>query len=222
MEEGGIMAADFNSPQNKNRTFDSFNGTELKCYAKVPTKFDEFGQMSSFELVEMGMISAITGTEQHSVEPIPAIGFSTAVGISVGSSIVAGSLVYETLQHGFINEIKSILKKAGIRNYSLSVTDKSNEIALGYEEISAINEIPSIDIVIIGVKENNVNKKIQKEIMGIKFSKGGSSIGINQLGVREQYKFIAIEMTDFKPVVGATEEKLESSKNEFDEQSFFA
>ena len=64
-----------------------------------------------------------------------------------------------------------------------------------------------MDLILIGVKENDPNKKIQKQILGVRFNQGQSGIGITQISVREQYNFLAQKMEDFKPVEGATEDK---------------
>ncbi|MGL5717044.1 MAG: hypothetical protein ACRCX2_28770 [Paraclostridium sp.] len=198
----------FNNYMNPSKVFDSFNGTELKCYMKVPKAYDEYGQLSDFALVEMGNISAISAVDQYSASPVPAIGHSRPIGISIGSSIVTGSMSFEALEHGFVNEVKRILKEAGIRKISLNVSDDQEDLKFGYSEIGEINDFPMVDIVIIGVKENDINKKIQKEIVGIRFNREGSGIGVNQLAVRESYSFLAQSMTDFKPVTGINEDPI--------------
>ncbi|MGL5964939.1 MAG: hypothetical protein ACRCZ2_11190 [Fusobacteriaceae bacterium] len=200
------MDNNFNNMFNQSKTFDSFNGTELKCYMKVTTEYDEFGQTKKFKLVEMGHISAITSVDQFSAQPIPAIGFGRPIGISVGSSIVVGSLTFEALAAGFTQEVQDLLREAGLKRHHLEYDEEGNEMKLGYSEIKEIQDYPLVDIVIIGVKENNQDKKIQKEILGIRFNKAGSGIGLNQLGVREQYNFMAQEMTDFAPVKGVKED----------------
>ncbi|MGL6098728.1 MAG: hypothetical protein ACRC0G_03775 [Fusobacteriaceae bacterium] len=200
------MDNNFNNMFNQSKTFDSFNGTELKCYMKVTTEYDAFGQTKKFKLVEMGHISAITAVDQFSAQPIPAIGFSRPVGISVGSSIVVGSLTFEALSAGFTQEVQNLLKEAGLKRHHLEYDDEGDEMKIGYSEIKEIQDYPLVDIVILGVKENNQNKKIQKEILGLRFNKAGSGIGLNQLGVREQYNFMAQEMTDFTPVKGVKED----------------
>ena len=94
------------------------------------------------------------------------------------------------------------------------------ELALAYENIGEINDFPLVDIVIIGVKETDINKKIQKEIQGIRFNSGGSGISVNQLGVREQYSYIAQKMTDFQPVKGVEENEV-GKEEEIIEDSIF-
>lgn len=200
------MDSKFNNMFNQSKTFDSFNGTELKCFMKVTTEYDEYGQTKAFKLVEMGHLSAITAVDQFSAEPIPAIGFSKPIGISVGSSIVVGSLTFEALEKGFVGEVKDILKEAGLKKHHLDYDTNSDNLKLGYSEIKEIQDFPLIDIVILGVKENDQNKKIQKEILGIRFNRNGSGIGLNQLGVREQFNFMAQEMSDFSPVKGVKED----------------
>lgn len=199
---------DFANYKNKSKLFDSFNGTELKCFVKVPTGYDEYGRVSSFEIVEFGTLSSLSGIEQYSVEPVPTIGFSKPTGIAIGSSIVTGSMVFEVLNQGFVNEIKEILKKAGIGNISIDFdTEDNNEIPkYGTSDIEEINDFPNLDLILIGVKENDPNKKIQKQILGVRFNQGQSGIGITQISVREQYSFLAQRMEDFKPVEGATED----------------
>ena len=210
----------FENYKNPGANFESFNGTELKCYMKVTTKYDKYGQGSNFELVEMGNVSAISGAEQYSVEPIPAIGFSRPIGIAVGSAIVSGSIAFETLKEGFVNDVKRILKEAGIKKVSVVQGEVEGELALAYENIGEINDFPLVDIVIIGVKETDINKKIQKEIQGIRFNSGGSGISVNQLGVREQYSYIAQKMTDFQPVKGVEENEV-GKEEEIIEDSIF-
>lgn len=213
------MDNNFNNMFNQSKTFDSFNGTELKCFMKVTTEYDEFGQTKKFKLVEMGHISAITAVDQFSAQPIPAIGFSRPVGISVGSSIVVGSLTFEALVAGFTQEVQDLLREAGLKKHHLEYDEEGDELKLGYSEIKEIQDFPLVDIVIIGVKENNVNKKVQKEILGIRFNRAGSGIGLNQLGVREQYNFMAQEMTDFKPVKGVEEDVV--GGDDFDSDGIF-
>ena len=198
-------------------TFDSFNGTELKLFAKVPTSIDRYGVTKKFELVELGNTSQISAANQYSVTPIPAIGSKVPIGVATGSSMVAGSIVFEALNKGFVGEIRDILKEAGISKIGYTMTNGTDNYALGYSEIENINEFPLLDIVIIGVKENDSSKMIQKEILGLRFTRGGSAIGVNQLGVREAFQFIATDMTDFRPVKGAEEsfEEVETSDSIF-------
>ncbi|MGL4449607.1 MAG: hypothetical protein ACRCTZ_00275 [Sarcina sp.] len=214
------MDNNFNNMFNPSKTFDSFNGTELKCFMKVTTEYDEFGQVKTFKLVEMGHISAIQAVEQYSAAPVPGIGFSKPIGIQVGDSIVAGSLMFEALEKGFLGEVQDILKEAGLKKHYIDYDEEKDELKLGYADIEEVQDFPLVDIVIIGVKENNKNKKIQKEIMGIRFNRNGSGIGLNQLGVKEQFRFLAQEMSDFKPVKGVTEDLVGSDDVEFDSGIF--
>ena len=102
------MKESFNNYFDPSKNYDSFNGTELKCYIKVTTEYDEFGQTKKFELVELGMLSAISAVEQFSLKPIPAIGHSKPIGIQVGSSIVVGSATFEIFEHGFAKEVQRV------------------------------------------------------------------------------------------------------------------
>lgn len=202
----------FNDYSNKAASFDTFNGTEMKCYVKVTIEYDEFGQSSKFELVQLANISAISGAEQTAVNPIPTIGSDKPIGVATGDSIVAGSITFEVINQSFSTEIKEILKKAGIRKAGIDFDD-NNKVNYNYSEINSINDFPLVDLIIIGVKNNDANKKIEKEIQGVRFNKGQSGISVNQLGVKEQYSFIAISMTDFKPVKGAEVESIEAIKS---------
>lgn len=195
----------FNNYKNPSANFDSFNGTELKVYIKVTTEYDEYMKAKKFELVPMGFLQNISGVEQYSNEPHIAIGFSRPRAIATGDSIVVGSITFAALNKSFLSEVKEVLKKAGIKRIYLDYNE-DNELKFGYSEITNINELPLVDIVIIGVKENDKNKKIQKEIKGIRFTQGNSGIGINQIVVQEQYSYMAKEMTDFNPVNGVEED----------------
>lgn len=195
----------FNNYKNPSANFDSFNGTELKVYIKVTTEYDEYMKSKKFELVPMGFLQNISGVEQYSNEPHIAIGFSRPRAIATGDSIVVGSIAFAAINKSFLSEVKEVLKKAGIKRIYLDYNE-DNELKFGYSEITNINELPLVDIVIIGVKENDKNKKIQKEIKGIRFTQGNSGIGINQIVVQEQYSYMAKEMTDFNPVNGVEED----------------
>ena len=119
-------------------------------------------------------------------------------------------MTFEVLNQGFVNEIKEILKLAGISNIDIyfETDDNNNEVPkYGYAAIEEINDFPNLDLILIGVKENDPNKKIQKQILGVRFNQGQSGIGITQISVREQYNFLAQKMEDFKPVEGATEDE---------------
>lgn len=197
----------FHNYQNKSKTFDTFNGTEMQLYVKVPTKYDEYDRVVSFELVRLGSTSALQYREQYTAEPVMALGEEGSIGIAVGSSIIQGSLIFEVLNRGFVDEIKDVLKKAGIRQISLSFDSGNSTQKAKYslQDIDSVNDFPKFDIVMIAVKENNPNKKIQKQLIGCKFSSGNSGIGINQMAVREQYSFLAMRMEDFQPLTGTTE-----------------
>lgn len=215
----GTSRNEFANYKNPSKLFDSFNGTEIKCFVKVPTGYDEYGRVSTFEIVEFGTISALSGIEQYTVEPVPTIGFSRPTGIALGSSIVTGSMTFEVLNQGFVNDMKKILKEAGIKNISIDFEDKDNNEVPIYStsEIEEINDFPNIDLILIGVKENDPNKKIQKQILGVRFNQGQSGIGITQISVREQYSFLAQKMEDFKPVIGASED---AEGEEYDDTMF--
>lgn len=202
-----VNNSDFNNYRNKVKQFDSFNGTELKCFMKVPTKYDVYGRVIDFELAELGTVSAISAFTQYAVEPLPTIGSSHPSGIAKGSSIVRGSVVFEVFNEGFVNEVKYILKEAGLTKIDIGFDSEGTEFdpKYSFNEIDNVNDFPNVDIIIIGVKENNPNKKIEKQILNIRFNKGSSGIGVTQLSVREKYDFIAAKLEDFKPVIGADE-----------------
>ena len=214
---------DFQNYKNKSKSFDSFNGTEINVFVKVPTGYDDYGRVSSFELARFGTVSSISAIENYSVTPIIAIGFSKPTNVATGSSMVSGNMVFETLNQGFVNDIKDILKKAGVGNIEVDIEmDSENNDKPKYHlsEITDINDFPKVDLVLIGVKQNDPNKKIEKQIVGVRFNTGASSIGITQISVREQYQFIAIRMEDFRPVIGADEENDETVQTA-DESLFF-
>ena len=199
----------FHNYKNKSKSFDTFNGTELKFFMKVPTKYNEYNQVVKFELVELGKTSSFSYMEQYAIEPVPVIGQSGAAGLARGSRLIRGSMVFEVLKEGFVNEVKRILKKAGINQIEISFDSNGDDYAPRYalSDIESVNDFPNFDIIMLGVKENNPNKKIQKQIQGLRFSQGGSGIGVNQLAVREQYAFLAKSIEDLDMVDGATETK---------------
>ncbi|AVQ21497.1 hypothetical protein [Fusobacterium necrophorum] len=197
----------FHNYKNKSKSFDTFNGTETQLYIKVPTEYDEFDRVTKFELVRLGSTSAFQYAEQYTAEPTMAIGEAGATAIACGSSIIQGSLMFEVLNKGFVNEVKDILNKAGIKQISLSFDygGRKQQAKYSLEDIESVNDFPKFDIVMIAVKENNPQKKIQKQLIGCRFSSGGSGIGVNQISVREQYSFLAMQMEDFKPMENTTE-----------------
>lgn len=211
--------SNFNNYGSKNATYDSFNGTELKAWFKINTGYDEFGQPESFELVELGTISAFSDTITFDANPIVAIGFTHPVGIATGDKLVMGTMKFEILKEGFVGEINSILKRANIKHLSIS-GGSDGTYAVEQNDIDEISEFPLFDLILIGVKENDSEKKIQKEIKGIRFSSGSSAIGLNQIGVSELYKFMAQGRTDWAPVIGATEADITTTKPE-DEAYYF-
>lgn len=205
-----LSSNNFHNALNKSKEFDTFNGTELKFFLKVPTKYNEYFEEIGFELVELGSASSFSYIEQYATEPVAVIGTPNAGGLAKGSSIIRGSLVFEVLKEGFVNEVKRILDKAGIKQIDIGFDYSGKEYNPRYSlsDIESINDFPSFDIIMLGVKENNPNKKIQKQIKGMRFASGRTGIGVNQLAVREQYSFLAKSMEEFSPVEGATETKV--------------
>lgn len=216
---------EFENYKNKSVSFDSFNGTELQMFIKVPTGYDDYGRVSSFELIKFARISAISAVQNYEVHPLIAIGFSKPTNVATGSSVVTGNVIFEVINQGFVNEIKEVLAKAGVGNIDIDIEmDSENNETPKYHlsEIQDINDFPKIDFVIIGVKQNDPNKKIEKQIIGVRFNRGSSGIGITQLSVREQYSFIAMRMEDFKPVIGAEEnDEKEIIEENLEETLFF-
>lgn len=193
----------FPSYTSKGTTFDSFNGTELKCWFKITTAYDEFGQSSSFELIEMGTISAFSDTMTFDNDIVLGMGNSHPIGIATGDKLVVGTMKFEILNKGFIGQINQVLKEAGITHTEI-ITGTDGTYSIERQDIKEINEFPLIDIVLIGIKENDQNKKIQKEIKGLRFTSGSSAIGLNQLGTGEVYQYMAQTRSDWKPVVGTS------------------
>ena len=101
----------------------------------------------------------------------------------------------------------------------MSFENESGTPAFGYDDLKFINDFPMIDLVILGVKENDPDKKVQLEVKGMKFSTGSSGIGVTQLVVKEQYQFNAKKIILFKPVVGSDENSF-GSTNESEEEIF--
>ena len=138
---------------------------------------------------------------------MPVIGQSGAAAIATGSRLIRGSLVFEVLKEGFVNEVKRILRKAGIKQIDISFDPSGSNQVPKYSlaDIESINDFPNFDIIMLGVKDNNPNKKIQMQIQGMRFSQGQTGIGVNQLSVREQYGFLARSIEHLTTVEGATE-----------------
>lgn len=198
---------EFRNYKSKEFHFDSFNGTETKCFLKIPTKYDEYGNIAHFELVEFANVSSVSAVKQTSSTPIIAIG--DYKGIALGSFVVTGEITFEVFNQGFINDIKEVLAKNGANdiNIKIDVDTQGNEtIKYQMEEITQLNDFPAVDLILIAVKENDPNKKIQKQLLGVSFSQGQSGIGITQLAVRESYSFLAKDFDEFKPVIGAEED----------------
>jgi hypothetical protein len=201
----------FHNFKNKSKEFDTFNGTEIKLFIKVPTRYDTYGRIDKFELVELGTASAYSWKQTYAAEPVVAIGYKYARGVARGSKLISGSIVFEVLNKGFVGEIRQILKDAGVQYAELGFNQQPNGSYIpNYEfgEINSVNDLPNMDIVILGVKETNQNKKIQHIISGMRFASGSSGVGIDQLSVREQYSWLAKDMSDYEPVTG-TEEQTE-------------
>ena len=199
----------FHNFKNKSKEFDTFNGTEIKLFIKVPTRYDTYGRIDKFELVELGTASAYSWKQTYAAEPVVAIGYKYARGVARGSKLISGSIVFEVLNKGFVGEIKQILKDAGVEYAELGFNQQPNGSYIpNYEfgEINSVNDLPNMDIVILGVKETNQNKKIQHIISGMRFASGSSGVGIDQLSVREQYSWLAKDMSDYEPVTGTEEQ----------------
>ena len=189
----------FHNFKNKSKEFDTFNGTEIKLFIKVPTRYDTYGRIDKFELVELRTASAYSWKQTYAAEPVVAIGYK----------LISGSIVFEVLNKGFVGEIRQILKDAGVQYAELGFNQQPNGSYIpNYEfgEINSVNDLPNMDIVILGVKETNQNKKIQHIISGMRFASGSSGVGIDQLSVREQYTWLAKDMSDYEPVTGTEEQ----------------
>lgn len=202
----------FNNYQNPSSIFDSFNGSEIQSFLKITTKYDEYGQTVEYKLLKLGNVGSISGVTQYENIPNIYIGFSRPSSIATGGSIVVGNITFQVLDKGFIKELTEIFKEAGFKKTYLSFENYETEEgtsgikpSFGYDDIKYINDFPMIDLVLIGVKENDPSKKVQLEIKGMKFSNGSSGIGVTQLAVQEQYQFIAKKIFNFKPVKGAEE-----------------
>lgn len=211
--------SNFNNYKDPSAVFDSFNGTEIQAYLKITTKYDEYGQTEKYELLKLGNVSAVSGVTQFENIPNVYIGFSRPSSIATGSSIVVGNIRFEVLDKGFIKELMSIFKKAGFKKTYLSFENTDGKPTFGYDDIKFINDFPMIDLVLLGVKENDPDKKIQLEIKGMKFASGSSGIGVTQLAVSENYQFIAKKIENFRPVIGSDENE-EGSTNDAENEVF--
>lgn len=202
----------FENYKNPSEIFDSFSGTELQAFLKVTTEYDEFGQAKKFDLIKIGSISQIAATERYENVPNVYIGFDRPSSISTGSSLVVGSITFEVLNKGFLTELKETFKKHKLKKTSFSY--ENSNLHFVKKDRKFINDFPLFDLVLLGVKENDPDKKIQLEIKGIKLSNGTSGIGVTQIIVKEQYQFMAKTLHNFKPVEGAkVEEARETNDN---------
>ena len=198
----------FHNFKNKSKEFDTFNGTEVKLFIKVPTRYNVYNRVDKFELVELGTASAYSWKQTYASEPVIAIGYKYARGVARGSKLISGSIVFEVLNKGFVGEIRQILKDAGVQYAELGFNQAANGSYVpkyDFGEINSVNDLPNMDIVVLGVKETNKNKKIQHVISGMRFASGSSGVGVDQLSVREQYSWLAKDMEDYKPVDGTDE-----------------
>lgn len=211
--------SNFNNYKDPSAVFDSFNGTEIQAYLKITTKYNEYGQTEKFELLKLGNVSAISGVTQYENIPNVYIGFSRPSSIATGGSVVVGNITFAVLEQGFIKALTDVFKRAGFKKTYLSFENTDGKPSFGYNDLKFINDFPMIDLVLLGVKENDPDKKVQLEIKGMKFASGSSGIGVTQLAISEQYQFIAKKLHSFKPVKGSNENE-EGSSNQAEEEVF--
>ena len=176
------------------RYYKSFSGTDTLAFIMMPGSSP----------VVIGSLTTISYSMYRNKKPVINIGRTNINGVTRGSRIFAGTMIFTLINQHWLKELQEQL-----------------EWLSGFEELK-VDELPLFDIMIVSA--NEYGNYVSMYIYGIDFTDEAQTISVEDLFTENTFSFIARDVSNFKAgqmgAAAVTKVGKGSSSNEFMQRFF--
>ncbi len=188
------MDKELNLGNQISKYYKSFSGTDTLAFIMMPGSSP----------VVIGSLTTISYSMYRNKKPVINIGRTNINGVTRGSRIFAGTMIFTLINQHWLKELQEQL-----------------DWLEGYNELK-VDELPLFDIMIVSA--NEYGNAVTMFIYGIDFTDEAQTISVEDLFTENVFSFVARDISNFKSwnnKAQATEKSNAAEKYQNDSQRFF-
>lgn len=187
------MEKELNLGNQISKYYQSFSGTDTLAFIMMPGSSP----------VLIGSLTTISYSMYRNKKPVINIGRTNINGVTRGSRIFAGTMIFTLINQHWLKELQEQL-----------------DWLKGFEELK-VDELPLFDIMIISA--NEYGNAVSMYIYGIDFTDEAQTISVEDLFTENVFSFVARDVSNFKSLnhKAKTVSKNGSSKHNAFSQKFY-
>lgn len=162
------MSKELNLGNQISKYYKSFSGTDTLAFIMMPGSSP----------VVIGSLTTISYSMYRNKKPVINIGRTNINGVTRGSRIFAGTMVFTLINQHWLKELQEQL-----------------EWLSGFEELK-VDELPLFDIMIVSA--NEYGNYVSMYIYGIDFTDEAQTISVEDLFTENVFSFVARDISNFK------------------------
>ena len=159
---------EFNVANQISKYYQSFSGTDTLAFIMMPGSSP----------VIIGSLTTISYSMYRNKRPVINIGRTNINGVTRGSRIFAGTMIFTLINQHWLKELQEQL-----------------DWLKGYDELK-VDELPLFDIMIISA--NEYGNAVAMYIYGIDFTDEAQTISVEDLFTENTFSFVARDVSNFK------------------------
>lgn len=202
------MSTELNLGNQISKYYKSFSGTDTLAFIMLP----------GCSPVVLGSLTTISYSMFRNKKPVINIGRTNINGVTRGSRIFAGTMIFTLINQHWLKEIQE-QGETWLSDYGYE--KKTDEyVQTGNFELRA-DELPLFDIMIISA--NEYGNAISMYIYGIDFTDEAQTISVEDLFTENTFSFVARDVSTFQALhynkIGV-QKKGRSKKNQFSQRFY--
>ena len=162
------MEKEFNLGNHISKYYKSFSGTDTLAFIMMPGSSP----------VVIGSLTTISYSMYRNKKPVINIGRTNINGVTRGSRIFAGTMIFTLINQHWLKELQEQL-----------------DWLSDFEELK-VDELPLFDIMIISA--NEYGNAVSMYIYGIDFTDEAQTISVEDLFTENTFSFVARDVSNFK------------------------
>lgn len=164
------MDSELNLGNQISKYYKSFSGTDTLAFIMMPGSSP----------VVIGSLTTISYSMYRNKKPVINIGRTNINGVTRGSRIFAGTMIFTLINQHWLKELQEQL-----------------DWLKGYDELK-VDELPLFDIMIVSA--NEYGNAVSMYIYGIDFTDEAQTISVEDLFTENVFSFIARDISNFKTI----------------------
>lgn len=185
------MEKELNLGNQISKYYKSFSGTDTLAFIMMPGSSP----------VVIGSLTTISYSMYRNKKPVINIGRTNINGVTRGSRIFAGTMIFTLINQHWLKELQEQL-----------------DWLSGFDELK-VDELPLFDIMIVSA--NEYGNYVSMYIFGIDFTDEAQTISVEDLFTENTFSFIARDISNFKARHGIIDYAVNKSNNQ-DKRNDFA